>query len=259
MSWFDTTKGFASLAKSALKEAQKKIDKVLDIQEDELISGETIKNTIQSITTATDETLLEDYSLTKNRSDIFLQPEPKDPPMITTPPKAGELSKELAAATALLADNTPDRVINSYSVEDSLNNEEVSLKLIKEKESKLEETMLETNLKLATVPEIQDVHTLGSSDDGSEMLDANQNEITSSVTESIVIIGSCSSDTGAETLGEQEQQDYDDRIFTASVIKTKHSKLSRENSNESHMAEVETTETDEDEEEKTGKSTIKRI
>lgn len=34
MSWFDTT-GFASLAKTALKEAQKTIDKALDIKEDD--------------------------------------------------------------------------------------------------------------------------------------------------------------------------------------------------------------------------------
>ena len=34
MSWFDTT-GLASFAKSALKEAQKHIDKALDIDEDE--------------------------------------------------------------------------------------------------------------------------------------------------------------------------------------------------------------------------------
>lgn len=34
MSWFDAT-GFASLAKTALKEAQKTIDKALDIKEDE--------------------------------------------------------------------------------------------------------------------------------------------------------------------------------------------------------------------------------
>lgn len=33
MSWFDAT-GFANLAKSALKEAQKTIDKALDIKEE---------------------------------------------------------------------------------------------------------------------------------------------------------------------------------------------------------------------------------
>lgn len=33
MSWFDAT-GFANLAKTALKEAQKTIDKALDIQEE---------------------------------------------------------------------------------------------------------------------------------------------------------------------------------------------------------------------------------
>lgn len=37
MSWFDTA-GLASFAKSALKEAQKQIDKALDIQEDELLA-----------------------------------------------------------------------------------------------------------------------------------------------------------------------------------------------------------------------------
>jgi hypothetical protein len=34
MSWFDTS-GFANLAKSALKEAQKTIDKALDIKDEE--------------------------------------------------------------------------------------------------------------------------------------------------------------------------------------------------------------------------------
>lgn len=38
MSWFDAT-GFASLAKTALKEAQKTIDKALDIKEDEYYDG----------------------------------------------------------------------------------------------------------------------------------------------------------------------------------------------------------------------------
>lgn len=40
MSWFDAT-GFASLAKTALKEAQKTIDKALDIKEDEDDDGNT--------------------------------------------------------------------------------------------------------------------------------------------------------------------------------------------------------------------------
>lgn len=40
MSWFDTT-GFASLAKSALKEAQKQIDKALDIKVEELENSNT--------------------------------------------------------------------------------------------------------------------------------------------------------------------------------------------------------------------------
>lgn len=38
MSWFDPS-GFASLAKSALKEAQKTIDKALDINDEENIKG----------------------------------------------------------------------------------------------------------------------------------------------------------------------------------------------------------------------------
>jgi len=38
MSWFDTS-GIASFAKSALKEAQRTIDKALDIQDDDIITG----------------------------------------------------------------------------------------------------------------------------------------------------------------------------------------------------------------------------
>jgi len=40
MSWFDTT-GFVNVAKSALKEAQKTIDKALDITEEETTTQPT--------------------------------------------------------------------------------------------------------------------------------------------------------------------------------------------------------------------------
>lgn len=43
MSWFDTT-GFASLAKTALKEAQKTIDKALDIKEDDNDGNASLKS-----------------------------------------------------------------------------------------------------------------------------------------------------------------------------------------------------------------------
>lgn len=54
MSWFDAA-GLTSFAKNALKEAQKQIDKALDIQEDELLAqqGETsrITNSVDAIAT----------------------------------------------------------------------------------------------------------------------------------------------------------------------------------------------------------------
>lgn len=51
MSWFDTT-GIANLAKSALKEAQKTIDKALDIKEDECKSN--VQSKVQSPAAAED-------------------------------------------------------------------------------------------------------------------------------------------------------------------------------------------------------------
>ncbi|XP_014257467.1 TATA element modulatory factor-like isoform X3 [Cimex lectularius] len=51
MSWFDTT-GFATLAKSALKEAQKTIDKALDIQDEE--GAKTKQSPTESISSSSD-------------------------------------------------------------------------------------------------------------------------------------------------------------------------------------------------------------
>lgn len=48
MSWFDAT-GIASLAKTALKEAQKTIDKALDITDDDDEVDESVKTTTSSI------------------------------------------------------------------------------------------------------------------------------------------------------------------------------------------------------------------
>lgn len=128
MSWFDT-KSFASLAKTALKEAQKKIDKVLDIQEDEMesshIAGENVgESEPTAITTelkggvkrfpgaanrsgSTDDarvTDAEDSSIpvsvsTPNLSDNSFLKDVEQNEMITTPPKVGEVAKEIEALT----------------------------------------------------------------------------------------------------------------------------------------------------------------
>lgn len=130
MSWFDT-KSFASLAKTALKEAQKKIDKVLDIQEDELeastaggaiITAGDIDGPASPITTevtsnvkrfpgaanrseSADDAKLDDKDhpnmpVSASSPDLLVETflkggEQKE--MITTAPKVGEVSKEIEA------------------------------------------------------------------------------------------------------------------------------------------------------------------
>uniref|UniRef100_A0A1A9WAZ3 TMF_TATA_bd domain-containing protein n=1 Tax=Glossina brevipalpis TaxID=37001 RepID=A0A1A9WAZ3_9MUSC len=126
MSWFDT-KGLASLAKTALKEAQKKIDKVLDIQEDELegidpsntsdilqtdyipqdnenhslVSNQMIpltSNAESNVTTEKESSGLAARSTSCFSNELFLV-DNRPHEMITTPPKAGEIVKEIAALT----------------------------------------------------------------------------------------------------------------------------------------------------------------
>lgn len=61
MSWFDAT-GIASLAKTALKEAQKTIDKALDIKEDEESEYDKSDNVKSSSTTSSSSSKSEKYS-----------------------------------------------------------------------------------------------------------------------------------------------------------------------------------------------------
>uniref|UniRef100_A0A1B0G7H4 TATA element modulatory factor 1 TATA binding domain-containing protein n=1 Tax=Glossina morsitans morsitans TaxID=37546 RepID=A0A1B0G7H4_GLOMM len=131
MSWFDT-KGLASLAKTALKEAQKKIDKVLDIQEDELEGIDRSTSTLQTEYISQDSesrrlvsdqmtpvtSNLESNAITERESsglsplssscfspELFLV-DNRPHEMITTPPKAGEIVKEIAALTPSLSLNS---------------------------------------------------------------------------------------------------------------------------------------------------------
>ena len=129
MSWFDT-KSFASLAKTALKEAQKKIDKVLDIQEDEMEGSSIAEQTATQGEATTITTELKGAGVRRfpgaaNRSgstddakttdvehssmpvsvstpdlsaDNFLK-DVEQNEMITTPPKVGEVTKEIEALT----------------------------------------------------------------------------------------------------------------------------------------------------------------
>ncbi|XP_037824548.1 TATA element modulatory factor [Lucilia sericata] len=133
MSWFDT-KSFASLAKTALKEAQKKIDKVLDIQEDELdgsisagLVGENALDGSIAGTITTEVTgNVKRFPGAANRSESADDAKPSDTEqsamqvsasspdlsaetflkeieqkeMITTPPKVGEVTKEIEALAA---------------------------------------------------------------------------------------------------------------------------------------------------------------
>lgn len=136
MSWFDT-KSFASLAKTALKEAQKKIDKVLDIQEDELeastsgggsIVRENVEEGLASAITTEIISNVKRFPGVANRSesvddakyieteeaamhgsasspDLYVEEFLKDckqKEMITIAPKVGEFTKEIEALSKVL-------------------------------------------------------------------------------------------------------------------------------------------------------------
>ncbi|XP_065364104.1 TATA element modulatory factor isoform X2 [Calliphora vicina] len=145
MSWFDT-KSFASLAKTALKEAQKKIDKVLDIQEDELdgsivggIVGVTaLDGSANAITTEVTSNVKR-FPGAANRSESADDAKPNDTEqstmqvstsspdlsadtflkeqkeMITIAPKVGEVSKEIEALSKATASGLD--IVTPVSVE----------------------------------------------------------------------------------------------------------------------------------------------
>lgn len=68
MSWFDAT-GFASLAKTALKEAQKTIDKALDIKEDEDDDAPDLKSSSSTSSISTKSAEKYSSSDTSEKSD----------------------------------------------------------------------------------------------------------------------------------------------------------------------------------------------
>ncbi|XP_055371109.1 TATA element modulatory factor [Condylostylus longicornis] len=114
MSWFDTA-GLASLAKNALKEAQKHIDKALDIQDEDMNS---------SITIATSTSTTPPMPYTDNTWGSFTGSffdNPKSDEMITTPPKSAstsstELLSPLISPTTNASSNSAKREsINSNS------------------------------------------------------------------------------------------------------------------------------------------------
>lgn len=159
MSWFDT-KNFASLAKTALKEAQKKIDKVLDIQEDELeasksegtVEDNSAESTENPITTelkrsmkklpgvanrseSTDEVKykeIDDSSLLVSTSspelsgETFLKTSERKE-MITIAPKAGNITKEIEAIskTAIISPVSIDPPRKRSSVASTLESVDV--------------------------------------------------------------------------------------------------------------------------------------
>uniref|UniRef100_A0A182KBZ4 TMF_TATA_bd domain-containing protein n=1 Tax=Anopheles christyi TaxID=43041 RepID=A0A182KBZ4_9DIPT len=85
MSWFDTT-GIANLAKNALKEAQKQIDKALDIKYEEETTNTKFKSAC--VETASDEIF--------KKSTLFDQPAHKSRTVVKPPsnlrPKSGDIS-----------------------------------------------------------------------------------------------------------------------------------------------------------------------
>lgn len=90
MSWLNTS-NIASLAKNALKDVQKTIDKALDIQEEDLINESQRK----------DDSLKTDDSEVKKSpwdSEIaFFDTQPNSDMLITTPPKIGSTSNDVIA------------------------------------------------------------------------------------------------------------------------------------------------------------------
>ncbi|CAD7090036.1 unnamed protein product [Hermetia illucens] len=89
MSWFDTT-GLASLAKNALKEAQKQIDKALDIQDDEMMSSSPPETKSKTEPTTPLQPLwpTSNPALWGSFTGSFFD-NPKASEMVTTPPKSG--------------------------------------------------------------------------------------------------------------------------------------------------------------------------
>lgn len=72
MSWFDAT-GIASLAKTALKEAQKTIDKALDIKEDEDNNGQMKSSSTSSSLSSKSEKISPDSSEHSEKSHELIK------------------------------------------------------------------------------------------------------------------------------------------------------------------------------------------
>lgn len=110
--WFDTTKGLATFATKALKEAQKQIDKALDINasSDGSEGGDEIANSTAATTTANSPVITKEPSIIKEKQQIEKPAEqnvanwgsfsgsffenPKAHEMVTTPPSKSITRKE---------------------------------------------------------------------------------------------------------------------------------------------------------------------
>uniref|UniRef100_A0A0K8TKP1 Putative transcription factor tmf tata element modulatory factor n=1 Tax=Tabanus bromius TaxID=304241 RepID=A0A0K8TKP1_TABBR len=99
MSWFDTS-GLASLAKNALKEAQKQIDKALDIKDDDLSSSPPDLKSKTEPTTPLQpmRQSVSNPALWGSFTGSFFE-NPKAGEMVTTPPKSGLTHSESTAET----------------------------------------------------------------------------------------------------------------------------------------------------------------
>lgn len=101
MSWLNTS-NFANLAKNALKDVQKQIDKALDIQEDDFTepnSGDNNSSESVPITKSDDE--LQNNEVVKNPwdSEISFFETKSSEEMITTAPKISNVSNEITLNT----------------------------------------------------------------------------------------------------------------------------------------------------------------
>uniref|UniRef100_A0A1I8NUV1 TATA element modulatory factor 1 TATA binding domain-containing protein n=1 Tax=Stomoxys calcitrans TaxID=35570 RepID=A0A1I8NUV1_STOCA len=103
MSWFDT-KNFATLASKALKEAQKKIDKVLDIQEEDLLA--------------------EDGSSNPNNTSNPV--ESCDDIVITTVKNTGNAEPQFQSMNKETEINTPAFESDQYSLDQAMSEDHVS-------------------------------------------------------------------------------------------------------------------------------------
>lgn len=117
MSWFDAT-GIASLAKNALKEAQKTIDKALDITEDEDEHDESDNLKSSSSTSSISVKSAEQLSPNSEQSDTSMNmiKQSTSNPILSTVATATSASNLWGSFTGSFYANNPNNVENQAAV-----------------------------------------------------------------------------------------------------------------------------------------------